>query len=290
MAAKKQPRQEEQKPEKLNPNALKWDLQNLETSLDKLFKFTLGKGQGSVAWYQRKSAPKRNWAQITRVTSIVAAAIGAIWPVLSQMPVGENAAVEIFFNPAWASVALAIAAAAIALDKFFGFSSGWMRFITSQMQIQKLLDAFEYDWMKERASWHDQQPSYEQAQVMIAKCAALAANVAKIEEDETRAWTQEFRSALENLEQTSKQQKAEIEAGAIRVRVSNGDACAEGWILQLEGKAAQTHRGTTGVVANLYPGVYKFTAKGTIADIPVQAEDVVTVEPGGITDISVKLA
>ena len=38
---------------------------------------------------------------------------------------------------------------------------------------------------------------------MIAKCAAFSAEVSKIEENETLAWTKEFSSALQGMEQTS---------------------------------------------------------------------------------------
>ena len=110
---------------------------------------------------------------------------------------------DFLFNPAWATVFIAVATAALLLDKFFGFSTAWIRYITSQMKIQYLLEKFEYDWMEERASWKGQKPDYAQVKKMIAKCAAFSAEVSKIEENETLAWTKEFSSALQGMEQTS---------------------------------------------------------------------------------------
>ena len=153
----------EQSKEPINPNALNWDENNFDDSLEKLFKFTVDKAEGSIGWYATKKASKRHGARITRVTAIVAGAIGGIWPVISQISNSDNNAfMDFLFNPAWATVFIAVATAALLLDKFFGFSTAWIRYITSQMKIQYLLEKFEYDWMEERASWKGQKPDYAQ--------------------------------------------------------------------------------------------------------------------------------
>lgn len=276
------------KRERFNPNALHWDDDNLEPSLERLFRFTVGKAEGSIRWYDVKSRPKKRWAQMLRVTAILATALGGILPILSQMPLAEKASV--LFNPAWASVAIAVAATALGLDRFFGFSSAWMRFMTTQMHIQSKLEAFQYNWMRERAAWGATPPGFEQAQAMIVNCANFAAEVSKLVEDETQAWVSEFQNVLRRLDETGKAQIAAAATGAIVANVDNGANCADGWRLTVAGKSPQHHRGESGVVSDVFPGSYKVTVSGEINGRPVQAESMVQVPPGGIVEVPLTLA
>jgi low affinity Fe/Cu permease len=55
-------------------------------------------------------------------------AVAGVLPVLSQI-FGAGSSVKI--QPAWAAVALAIAVSLVALDRFFGFSSAWARYMAT---------------------------------------------------------------------------------------------------------------------------------------------------------------
>jgi hypothetical protein len=50
-------------------------------------------------------------------------------------------------------VALAIAGALVAYDKFAGCSTSWMGFIATEHQVWQLLQEFQVDWELERTSW-----------------------------------------------------------------------------------------------------------------------------------------
>jgi len=64
--------------------------------------------------------------------------------------------------PAWASVLVAGAVLFIAIDRFFGFSSAWMRFITAELTIKQARDAFEFDWQAANASFGGKPPTDDQ--------------------------------------------------------------------------------------------------------------------------------
>ncbi|MCG3211538.1 MAG: hypothetical protein FOGNACKC_05184 [Anaerolineae bacterium] len=185
-------------------NMLLWDAEHLEESLQKLYTFTMSKGQESIDWYGVRSRPKKRWAQILRVVAILATSMGGIVPILSQIPTWatEN------MNPAWASVAIAVAATALGLDRFFGFSSAWMRFITSQLKLEARQEMFQFEWLETRASWQGQPPTYEQARAMVNRCAQFAAEVSTIVEQETLQWVSEFRNVLTGLDTGGRAQPA----------------------------------------------------------------------------------
>ncbi len=185
-------------------NMLLWDVEHLEESLQKLYLFTMSKGQESIDWYGVRSRPKKQWAQILRVVAILATSMGGIVPILSQIPTWatEN------MNPAWASVAIAVAATSLGLDRFFGFSSAWMRFITSKLKLEARQQMFQFEWLETRASWQGNPPTHEQARAMVKRCAQFAAEVSGIVEDETLQWVSEFRNALTGLDTGARTQPA----------------------------------------------------------------------------------
>lgn len=183
-------------------NALLWDKEHLEDSLQQLYEFTVEKGRDSIEWYRVKSRPKKRWAQILRVIAILATSLGGIVPIMSQIPLWPLDRM----NPAWASVAIAVAATSLALDRFFGFSSAWMRFITSQLKLEAQLESFQYEWMEARVSWRGEKPGYEQAETLIKRCADFAAEVSTVVQDETMQWVSEFRNALTGLDSAARTQ------------------------------------------------------------------------------------
>src|SRR6185503_9882880 len=64
--------------------------------------------------------------------------------------------------PAWASVLLAVALLFIAIDRFFGFSTAWMRYISAELQLKQLKETFELDSEAMLASLQGQPPSPDQ--------------------------------------------------------------------------------------------------------------------------------
>lgn len=271
-------------------HSLQWDPESLIDSLDKLYRLTTHEAEQSIAWYRINSRPKKRWAQIIRVTAIVATSLGGIIPILSQIVSEVDESLRILFNPAWASVAIALAATALGLDRFFGFSTAWMRFITSEMQIKAKLQAFQFEWEVERMSWRGSAPSYKQARTMMLRCATLATEVSNIVQAETLTWVEEFQGALKTLDERSKTQAESAQRGAVKVTIENGDQCEAGWTLSVAGKDAEIHYGKTGVISNIYPGIHKITIQGLIQEKSVQAESVVQVFPGEIATVDLTLA
>lgn len=77
------------------------------------------------------------------MTALLLGLVAAVLPVISELTItaGKPAVA-----PGWAAVALAGAAACVGLDRYLGFSSGWMRFMTAEQQLARQRQAFEYAW------------------------------------------------------------------------------------------------------------------------------------------------
>jgi hypothetical protein len=272
--------------EVVNLNELRWEREHIEASLDVFYSFAVAQAEDTISYYREKSRSKKFWAQSIRVTAIIATSLAGIIPLLTQIVEGHGWSL----NAAWASVALGIAATALGLDRFFGFSTAWIRFITTEIKIQAKLQTFQLEWQVERLSWQGKAPGYDQARDLLMKCIAFINEVSTLVQDETQSWVQEFQRTISKLDERSNVQVESSQLGAISVKVENGNACDEDWILTVQGKGSQRHRGQVGVVGNLNPGLYKITVSGEINGEDVQAEAVVQVMPGQIAEVAVTLA
>jgi hypothetical protein len=161
-----------------------------------------------------------------------------------------------------------------------------MRFMTTELELSKRLQAFQFEWETERLLWKGQLPSHEQCLDGVARCAAFTNEVSRIVQEETQTWVEEFQAVLKKLDESLKTQ---AQVGAIVVTVENGDQCQAGWTLSIPGKGQQLHRGQTGVVSQVYPGLHKLTVKGEIGQDELQAEGITNVAAGEIVNVTLNL-
>jgi hypothetical protein len=235
---------------------------------------------------EKQSAPS-GLARALRTGAVFAAAAAGILPILTQIFVEDG---KPFTQPAWASVALGIAAAFVALDRLLGFSSSWMRYISTELLLRKLRDDFRFEWERQRAAWPSSGPSDEQLQRMIAEARDFVSKINRSVHEETTAWVAEFRAALEQLDEDLRSRPAGSEAGGLNVEVTNGDACDDGWTLAVDGGNARTHRGKTAAMAGLTPGLHTVAVEGAMRGKDVRGEAVAAVAPGGIANAQVTLS
>lgn len=185
----------------LKPNLLDglcWEPDKRASSLDTVLKHAIGEAIDAIDWYLRSKRRKKRWALLFRVVAIMAGSVAGILPMLSQVLL--DASKQPIIQPVWASISLAIAVALVALDHFFGFSSGWMRYTAAELHIRQLLRAFQMDWEMQKASWNASLPDTDQIQAMLLRAREFETQVSNIVREETSHWIQEFQGTLKQLE------------------------------------------------------------------------------------------
>lgn len=180
---------------------LSWTPEQRVVSLDRVFDYVSTEAQQAISWYLNKKRSKRIWAQLLRLGAILATTVAGIIPLLAEIFVSEGRSV---ISPAWASVALILAVALVGLDRFFGFSSAWMRFLTTELKIRNALQLFQMDWEMQKASWKSPDPTDEQTQDMLAQCKTFLGQVNALLENEMAAWVREFQTALKQIDEAAK--------------------------------------------------------------------------------------
>jgi len=183
--------------------SLDWSTGHARESLDIVYHHVVDAASKAIRWYQAARRPKRRWAQRLRVGAIIMVAIAGVLPVLSQI---FNAGGSVVIQPAWAAVALAIAVALIALDRFFGFSSAWARYIATGQAISAALNQFMLDWQQFICGLPMGDPTQEQISSLLKLAKALLGNADELIQEETSQWVSEFRETLTEVERSAQNQ------------------------------------------------------------------------------------
>ncbi|MDR4497731.1 MAG: SLATT domain-containing protein [Candidatus Scalindua sp.] len=265
---------------------LSWASQERTISLEKVFKYVSSEAQRAIAWYLSKKKSKRIWARSLRLTAIVATTFAGLIPLLSQIFTSKGIP---NISPAWASVALLVAAAHVGLDKFFGFSSAWIRFLTTELQIRSALQEFQLDWEIQKANLKGTDPNDEQVQGMLSRCKTFLSQINIILNNEMMAWKQEFQSALKHIDDAAKAQAAVVMLGGANVVVNNGDKCNDGWKLSIDGGSQRLYRGQTAALQDLTSGIHTIRVEGKVGDKIVQAENAFQISPGSTARIELEM-
>ena len=177
---------------------LDWSPSARVASLATVYTHAVGTATASEAWYAAHRGSKRLAGRALRVLALLLAAAAAVLPILSQILTDADGQPQV--EPAWASVALAIAAGLVALDRYFGASDAWMRFMTAEMQIARLRQDFEYEWNIARAKAADP-PTAEEVEARLMLARKLVVGVSDAIAAETNNWVTDFRGHLQTAEQ-----------------------------------------------------------------------------------------
>ena len=98
---------------------------------------------------------------------------------------------------------LALAAAGIGFDRFFGLSSGWIRSMTTAQSLERRLEQLQYDWAAECARSASRTVDPKQVQNRLALLRAFSDDVAALLQQETAEWVLEFQSNLLRFERSN---------------------------------------------------------------------------------------
>jgi len=124
-----------------------WDSDQVVVSLRNVRKGAEAEGQKAIDWYWRKKGLKSWPSRAIQFSALALTALAGILPVMVQV------VKEIWKFPTppdtgpIATLCIGIAAALLGLDKAFGFSSGWTRYVLTATSMTKLLHEFRLDWI-----------------------------------------------------------------------------------------------------------------------------------------------
>lgn len=197
------------------PHNLNWTAESRTDSLQRLFEFADTYCTEAIQWYNTSKRVKQKLGYSLRFLSIIAVAVAGIIPVMTEMICRQDRGQCI--SPAWATVAVALAALCVALDRFAGYTSGWVRYVRSAQKLIELQGQFRLDWcMYLHSEFEDKideivDSENKQTSIYLSKdyglrlCKDYISSVNSVIGRETDAWAQEFQQVLIQFERPANQ-------------------------------------------------------------------------------------
>jgi hypothetical protein len=181
-----------------------WDSGDVAKSLHDVHQYAEGLAEGAIQWYYRKKVLKARLSQSVRYGAIGCTAFAGLVPVLGGLWPNALAALPAALKPAsgnlFVSLLVGLAASLVALDRSGGYSTGWIRYIRTGAELQKLLHEYRLDRIGLMAD-----ANMPPARV-LARTREFVVAVQSLVIRETETWATEFESNLAQMEKSAKEQ------------------------------------------------------------------------------------
>ena len=285
---------------------LGWNPSDVPGSLQKLHEYVEGEAAKAINWYFNSKASKALWSRWLRFLAIALSTVAGVLPIVITVWKGKDSGIQ---SGLLVSLLLGVAAGIVGLDHFFGFSSGWIRYVLTATAMQAALEEFRMDWQLLSAHL-SMPPSNDQILALLERARTFRTSIAGMVLDETKSWAAEFQTNLSQLErdvkaefeqhrtkleEDLKAQRAATRPGGIEVKVSNAMTLDDrSFSIWLEGVTPPAQPevvvgSTVWSKANVAPGQYKLVVKGKRSGSDVQASRIIKVESGAVASAEVEL-
>ncbi|MDX3575538.1 SLATT domain-containing protein [Streptomyces sp. FL07-04A] len=158
--------------------------------LEELYRWVERGALETAAWYLADRVWKRRAARALRTGAAAGAVSGAALPLLDLTRVTGGGA-------PWGYLALLLAVACLAVDRFFGVTSGWMRDVATAQAVQRRLQVLQFDWASESVRevlGPAEGTASEAAERCLAVLRRFSEDVTDLVRTETADWMVEFRT------------------------------------------------------------------------------------------------
>ena len=266
--------------------SLSWAPEECEASIDATFRHVQQDALEAIRWYAKARRPKRRLAVSARLLAVLLLGGAGILPLIDVAIPGVT------IPGIWVTLLAAGAAGVLAFDRFHGGSTGWIRYIQSELKIRDALETFELDWEAERATWGGGPPTADQVQSMLRRAKRFAMAINRIVQEETAAWVDEFQRSISQIDEAlrtraaqAEQRRTGVDGGAVNLVVTNGDQCDAGWEVSVDEGVVRLHAdGQSAAIRDLPPGIRLFDVAGMIAGKKRRAQFAANIPAGSTVD------
>lgn len=123
-----------------------WKSRSPDEAIHSLFAYVDTEASKAVAWYENAKGSKATSSRVFRGFAIVLFVLGGLAPIAAGIMSKATADAEMVVITQSGYMMLGIAAGLLAFDRYFGVSSGWIRYMTSLAAIERLRAEFLFDW------------------------------------------------------------------------------------------------------------------------------------------------
>jgi len=257
----------------------------------------------SRAWYDRKRGRKKRLGLGIRIVAIIAAGVGVLVPIIASLVVDEHGAPRI--QPGWASVAILVGAGLVWIDRFLGGTSGWIRYMVTLLEVERLRDQARIRWTMLRAAREGDEPNVEQVREALEFVRQLNDEATGLVREETESWAREFRDSLAEFDTVLRSRARTLAPdapgtaaaaapteGGLTVIVSNADEIVGCTVTVDPDTTAAVERSCPAdrvAFVGVRPGPRRIVARGTIEGTDASGEAAAIVAAGSVVEVPITL-
>ncbi len=255
--------------------------------LQKTYDSVIGAAKNQATWYNAKKAPISKTSRELRRWSIILVSFGGLFPLLGAASKQNIFGVDV---TNWGYIAIALAGTLLLLDRYFGFSSAWIRYTTSELEIQKLIKEFEIKWVMEVGDDDVNALDPLKVKELMKLLLDFSNLIAELVKQETNTWAVEFQNNIAELQKSIDSKLLSGTPGAIKVSIVNSKNLTS-LVLRLDQLANIPITGNVALIQNVAPGFHIVTLAGKGADgQTTEIGDLATIEAGKLVSVELKLS
>jgi hypothetical protein len=187
-----------------------------DKALPSIYSHAEGISKAKCTWYWYSIRTKRLSSLSVRLLTFALLIIGTVLPILAGL--GDSPTIRLKCTQLGV-VALAFAGLLQVADRVFGWSSGWLRYITTVTAMENLTRKFELDWAGYIVDKGSQLGDGD-TRVLFELAKRFEDEISKLQSDETDKWVTEFNSSLALLGELIKSQRESAEKTAETARAT----------------------------------------------------------------------
>lgn len=160
-------------------------------ALERLFRWVESEALAIHGWYLREKESKAKVSKSLRILAISLLTTGAIFPVLSIISDGG-------IRSELGYIAFAFGGGVVLLDRGFGYSSSWSRYMATGAALATVISKHQVAW----AAWalmNSTGPDPDVVEPLERIIVPFASEVSDLLESETKMWATEFVENLSSL-------------------------------------------------------------------------------------------
>ena len=176
--------------------------QPTDTTLQNIYEKTFVASKDIRDWYWSSIKGKRQASVCTLRISVFLLSMGTLLPLIAGMTNHTETRLQLTQS---AVVSLAMAGLMQVIDRVFGLSSGWLRYITTVTAMEKLTHKFEFDWAFYVLNHAPR--TLDDCKVLFEIARNYLDEIQKLRSDETDNWVAEFNRGVALLGEMLKSQR-----------------------------------------------------------------------------------
>ena len=181
--------------------ALKWEQSNVAQSLFKLFDAVDVLAEAEVRYYYRRRGTRAWLSGVCRTLAWIFGTIGVLLPLCTA---ARGTAVE-SWGP-WGYLFLALGGSFLGANALFGGTSGHVRFVSAQIELEKLITTSRIGWCRYLAHIDVEKISDEDIKRGFALVKTYAENLYSTTLSATRYWGETLMKELEKYRKSKERQ------------------------------------------------------------------------------------